>query len=319
MKTTFQESSNQFSDSMTSQQAQMQELTDKLLENLGRQTTGLTDNLQKSTNDLHQDYSRFQEMSKEIQDGHLSGMKTNYEDSFKQMMESQELFKHNIEDMLSKNKSMFEPILNELKRNVNELSRQTLALPTELKKASTDLSIAFERIQNLLNNELNDFVRNQSQMNDSQRKSLAELSDYLVRVTHLQNESKSLQALMDKLVNLQEKIMSASDRKDDDFKDQLEVLRVAMEQQRSLLATHQDASAKLQEEYKDINQLVGTVAQNFGGIGQSLADSINQMKSASHHYFDGFSEYHTQAISQLKSLVDDMGSAISDAQFTVTK
>ncbi len=319
MKNTFETSSSQFKDNLSSQHAQMQELTEKLLETFGQKTHGLTQNLEQSTRNLSEDYSRFQEQSKELQNGHISSLQTNYENSFNQLVDSQEQFKNHMEEMLSKNKSMFEPILIELKANVLELSKQTSTLPNELNKASINLNIAFEKIQGLLNNEIQEFIRTQNDLNSSQRKSLNELSDYLNRIAHLQNESKNLQNLMDKLVSMQEKIVDASERKDSDFKDQLEMLRVAMEQQRTLLDTHQASTSRLHLEYQNINELVYKLADNFGGVGDSLANSIIQIKDASYGYFDGFSKHHTEAVSQLKNLIDDMSSAISDSQFQVTK
>ena len=196
---------NQFKDNLSSQHTQMQELTGKLLETFGQQTYGLTQNLEQSTKNLSEDYSRFQEQSKELQNGHLLSIQSNYENSFNQLIDSQEQFKNHVDEMLSKNKAMFEPILNELKTNVLELSKQTFALPNELNKASSNLNIAFEKIQGLLNNEMQEFIRTQNDLNSSQRKSLNELSDYLNRIAHLQNESKNLQDLMNKLVNMQVK------------------------------------------------------------------------------------------------------------------
>jgi chromosome segregation ATPase len=275
--------------------AQMQNGVNKLMENLNQQTGGLTENLAKSSQNLHEQYIRQQSESQSLQDQ----------------------FRQEIEDILNRNRNNFEPIINDLKDNINLLSKQTLAMPEELNKAQGSLNYALEKITNLLNNEFNNFINKQNELTASQKESLSDLHQYLNRVATLKDESIKIQTSMDKLIELQKKITDSSDAKDKDFKDQLELLRVAMQQQKNLMDQHQQANKELQRQYHDINQLTSSITTEFSRAGDSMAKSINTIKDSGHGYFDNFSKHHADAIKQLQGLINEMSEVISNSQFKV--
>lgn len=275
--------------------AQMQNGVNKLMENLNQQTGGLTENLAKSSQNLHEQYTRQQSESQSLQDQ----------------------FRQEIEDILNRNRNNFEPIINDLKDNINLLSKQTLAMPEELNKAQGSLNYALEKITNLLNNEFNNFINKQNELTASQKESLSDLHQYLNRVATLKDESIKIQNSMDKLIELQKKITDSSDTKDENFKAQLELLRVAMQQQKNLMDQHQQANKELQRQYHDINQLTSSITTEFSRAGDSMAKSINTIKDSGHGYFDNFSKHHAEAIKQLQGLINDMSEAINDSQLKV--
>ena len=216
-------------------------------------------------------------------------------------------------------KDNLEPILHELKANIDILSRQALAMPEQLNNAQAQLNNAFDKLTNLLNNEFSYFVTKQNELTSAQRASLSDLNEYLKRVSALREESIKIQNSMDKLIELQNKIISVSDQKDRDFKEQLNSLRIAMQEQKNLISEHQAASDKLHKDYEAINRLTTDITGEFSKVGESMATSINRVKDAGQGYFDNFSKSHSEAIELLKSFVSDMSETISTAQFTVKK
>jgi archaellum component FlaC len=111
----------------------------------------------------------------------------------------------------------------------------------------------------------------------------------------------------------------ASERKDEDFKEQLNLLRIAMQEQKELLNTHQSTSNQLHQDYQAINKLTLDITSEFGKTGESMAKSIMKIKDAGQGYFDRFAEEHKEAIRLLEGLITDMSDAVNSAQTTFRK
>jgi hypothetical protein len=283
-------------------------ITNKLFE--------LTENSSKSNNELLMQMKNiFEHSSRSFQEEHsrIQQENTNVHESQIKNLE------HSFTNSMSSLKDNLEGVLHELKNNIDILSRQALSMPEQLNNAQTQLNYAFDKLTNLLNNEFSYFINKQNELTATQRNSLSELGQYLQRVSALREESIKIQNSMDKLIELQNKITMASERKDDDFKEQLNLLRIAMQEQKELLKTHQSTSEQLQKDYQAINNLALNITNAFGEAGESMATSINKIKDAGQGYFDSFGKSHSEAIGLLKSFVSDMSETISTAQFTVKK
>ena len=283
-------------------------ITNKLFE--------LTENSSKSNNELLMQMKNiFEHSSKSFQEEHsrIQQENTNVHESQIKNLE------HSFTNSMSSLKDNLEGVLHELKNNIDILSRQALSMPEQLNNAQTQLNYAFDKLTNLLNNEFSYFINKQNELTATQRNSLSELGQYLQRVSALREESIKIQNSMDKLIELQNKITMASERKDDDFKEQLNLLRIAMQEQKELLNTHQSTSNQLHQDYQAINKLTLDITSEFGKTGESMAKSIMKIKDAGQGYFDRFAEEHKEAIRLLEGLITDMSDAVNSAQTTFRK
>lgn len=296
VKSTFESSTNQFRESIESQHQQSQEMINTLLNNIGQSTSGLTENLEQSVTRIQGDYNEFAQQSKAAQDEQVLALQSVFKESYKQIADTQK----DLKDIL-------EPITTELKNNVIELSRQTSNLPEKLNGSSQALMEATDRIKLLLNNEMSQFLMDQSDINEKQSQTITKLGEHVNNIALLQSESQKVQATMDKLVETQSKIMNSSNEKDIALENNIESLLLALNQQ-------EEISRKFSDEYQKLSDLSQRLPQTFGEVGEKLANSINKVKDASHNYFDDFSKYHGEAIGQLKGFVEQMGDVIEEAQ-----
>lgn len=281
----------------------MQFITNKLFE--------LTENSSKVSSELLAEMKNiFENSSRSFQEEHhkIQQENTNVHESQIKNLES------TFSNSLTSLKDNLEPVLHELKSNIDILSKQALAMPEQLNNAQAQLNYAFDKLTALLNNEFSYFINKQNELTASQRSSLSDLNEYLKRVSTLREESIKIQNSMDKLLELQNKINSVSDQKDKDFKEQLNLLRVAMQEQKDLIVKHQAASDQLHRDYEAINKLTAEITGEFNKAGESMATSINKIKDAGQGYFDNFSKSHSEAIGLLKDFVCQIDETIQSGQ-----
>lgn len=303
----------ELSANLAQQQAEMQRKHTESTQFITNKLFELTENNSKSSNELLiQMKSIFENSSRSFQEEHNRMQQENtsvHESQIKNL-------EHSFTSSMSSLKDNLESVLHELKNNIDILSRQALSMPEQLNNAQAQLNYAFDKLTNLLNNEFSHFINKQNELTATQRSSLTELSEYLQRVSALREESIKIQNSMDKLIELQNKITIASEQKDVDFKEQLNLLRTAMQEQKELLKTHQSTSDQLHKDYQAINKLTLDITNEFGKAGESMASSINKIKDAGQGYFNDFSKQHTEAISHLQSLISNLEDSITSSQWS---
>lgn len=303
----------ELSANLAQQQAEMQRKHTESTQFITNKLFELTENNSKSSNELlMQMKSIFENSSRSFQEEHNRMQQENtsvHESQIKNL-------EHSFTSSMSSLKDNLESVLHELKNNIDILSKQALSMPEQLNNAQAQLNYAFDKLTNLLNNEFSHFINKQNELTATQRSSLTELSEYLQRVSALREESIKIQNSMDKLIELQNKITIASEQKDVDFKEQLNLLRTAMQEQKELLKTHQSTSDQLHKDYQAINKLTLDITNEFGKAGESMASSINKIKDAGQGYFNDFSKQHTEAISHLQSLISNLEDSITSSQWS---
>jgi len=279
---------------------QMQEVVKSIIDNLSHQASNMTNSLGESTKNLMNDYADFAGRSK-----------SSLEDGYKQIVDNQESFKQSIIDILAKFDNSFNPLLVELKTSVGELSRQTLKLPEELNKSSESLQVSMQALKRILETDLAEYLKTQSRITQDQAQTLTDLGSYLTTVFELQKENKNIQELMAKLVDYQNNFEQNMKTRDRDIKTHLEDITAGMSRQKDLMIAHNQSAEALKTKYDDLNNLAGKLGSNFGSLGETLADSVQQLQESSKVYHSNLSEYSVKALQALTGYAEELSADLS--------